>query len=118
MRLLTDEQGAEVKKRLQGHSGTQVVITYVRNNLNSHKLAYDFYDVLQESGWPVEEPCPLDMVGSEEVQVAVSDYSTPPKGALLLLAVFPAAGIRTKADLVRGRLARPGGCVLMVGTGC
>jgi hypothetical protein len=117
MRILTEEQGAELVKKLQGHGGCRVHITHMPKNLNSHKLAWDFYDVLLQSGGQVDEPCPMELLSSDEVQVGVADCASPPQCAQLLHDALTAVGVRTPGHLVIGYGASPDRCCLIVGTG-
>lgn len=116
MRILTEEQGAELLKRLQGHGGRRVHITHMPSNLTSHKLAWDLYDVLLQSAWQVDEPCPVDLLSSDEVQVGVADCENPPQCAQLLHDALMAVGVGTPGQLVRGRGASLDRFCLIVGT--
>jgi hypothetical protein len=115
MRILTDTQGAALRRTLQGHRESLILIAYIPNNLKSHMLAQDFYDVLLEAGWPVEEPSPMDLLSSDEVQIGVSDCDNPPQCARLLHNALKSLGVRTPARLVRGQQAGQDRCCLMVG---
>lgn len=116
MRILTEEQRAELVKRLQGIGGCRVHISHMPKNLNSHRLAWDFYDVLRQPGWQVDEPCPMKL-SSDEVQVGVADCANPPQCAQLLHDALSAVGVRTPGRLVRCHRASPDRCCLIVGTG-
>jgi hypothetical protein len=117
MRILTERLRVGLVERLQGHGGCRVHITHMPmpNNLNSHKLAWDFYDVLLQSGWPVDEPCPVDLLSSDEVQVGVVDCSSPPQCGQSLQDALVAVGVGTPGHLVRGQGASLDRCCLMVG---
>jgi hypothetical protein len=117
MRILTEDQWAELVKRLQGQGGCRVHITHMPKNLTSHKLAWDFYDLLLQPSWQVEEPCPMKLLSSDEVQVGVADCANPPRSAQLLHDAFTAVGVRTPGYLVRGHGVSVDRCCLMVGTG-
>jgi len=117
MRILTEEQGAELVKRLQGRGGCRVHITHMPKNLDSRKLAWDFYDLLLQPGWQVEEPCAMELLSSDEVQVGVADCANPPQCAQFLHDALTAVGVRMPGYLVRGHGASRDRCCLIVGTG-
>ena len=115
MRILNDTQRAELRKAVQGYGECVILIAYIPSNSRSHMLAYDFHDVLLESGWIVEEPSPMDLLSSDEIQIGVSDCDNPPPCARLLQNALKSVGVRTPTRLVRGQRAGPGRCCLMVG---
>jgi hypothetical protein len=117
MRILTGRQGVGLVKTLKGHGGCRVHITHMPSNLNSHKAAWDFYDVLLQSGWQVDEPCPMDLLSSDEVQVGVADCASPPQCAQLLHDGLVEVGVGTPGRLVKGYGASLDRCCLIVGNG-
>jgi hypothetical protein len=97
-----------------------VLITYLPQNIDSHKLAHDFLDLLTEAGWKVEledPPTPYTLEW-DDVQIGVSDLSNPTDGAQVLLDALIAVGVKTPGNLVRCGVALPTRYCLMVGTGC
>jgi hypothetical protein len=129
MRMLTDRVGAELRKALQGYSkilvsefrnallGHQklVLLANVPSDSKSHMLASDFYDVLLESGWPVEEPVPMHGLSPSEVQIGVADCDNPPRCAQFLLDALKSSGVQVPIRIVRWGKAGRDQCCLMVG---